>query len=83
MQNIGLNELVKAMLENGTDNIEATYKVSNGVEITLDIVMIKVAKNGEIVYEVEEQVDFKQKAKFYYEKCKSYGIENFYDKDLE
>lgn len=26
---------------------------------------------------------FRNKAKFYYEKCKFYGIENFYDAELE
>lgn len=31
----------------------------------------------------EIQEDYKRKAKFYYEQCKAYGIECFYDKDLE
>ena len=53
MKNVGLNELLKAMLENGTDNIEATYKMDNGLEITLDIVMTKAVKNGEVIYGVE------------------------------
>ena len=62
MKNVGLNEIVKAMFENKTDNIEATYKTNSGVEITLDIVMIKVVKDGKVVYEVEtEELNEKNK----------------------
>lgn len=35
----------------------------------------------EIFQKDEER--FREKAKFYYEKCKSYGIDNFYDPELE
>ncbi len=54
MKNVGLNELLREMLENGTDNIEATYKTDNGLEITLDIVMTKIVKNDEVIYEAEK-----------------------------
>lgn len=36
----------------------------------------------QIVLDLLEHLD-NSKAKFYYEKCKSYGIECFYDKELE
>ena len=55
MKNVGLNELLRAMLENGTDNIETTYKMDNGLEITLDIVMTKAVKNGEVIYEADTE----------------------------
>jgi len=31
----------------------------------------------------KDEEKFREKAKFYYKKCKSYGIENFYDTELE
>ena len=31
----------------------------------------------------KDEERYREKAKFYYEKCKSYGIENFYDPELE
>ena len=31
----------------------------------------------------KDEERFREKAKFYYEKCKSYGIDNFYDPELE
>lgn len=55
MKNVGLNEIIAEMLKNGTDNVEATYKTNSGLEITLDIVMIKVVKDGKVVYEVETE----------------------------
>lgn len=36
----------------------------------------------QIALDLLEHLD-NSKAKFYYDKCKSYGIENFYDKELE
>lgn len=58
MKNIGLNEIVGAMLSNQTDNIEATYKTEDGLELTLDIFLTKVIKDGKTIYEAETESDY-------------------------
>lgn len=58
MKNIGLNEIVGAMLSNQTDNIEATYKTKDGLELTLDIFLTKVIKDGKTIYEAETESDY-------------------------
>ncbi len=40
-------------------------------------------QKAEIERLTEELVNYIRKAKFYYDKCKDYGIENFYDSELE
>lgn len=88
---LSLKELQQVICELKQDCHNETYKILKeydnwGCE-QIDYVRDNSYYNGEvnafqIALDLLEHLD-NSKAKFYYDKCKSYGIECFYDKELE
>ena len=50
--NLGLNEVLRQMLKNDTDNCELTY-IHGDLEFTLDITITKITKNGKVEYDID------------------------------
>ena len=50
--NLGLNEVLRQMLKNDTDNCELTY-THGDLEFTLDITITKIVKNGKVEYDID------------------------------
>jgi hypothetical protein len=71
-----------------TERIAGCYRASDMILDRLAELEDKIEQGTLIEKEVvelfaESEEKFRSKAKFYYERCKSYGIENFYDAELE
>ena len=50
--NLGLNEVLRQMLQNDTDNCELTY-THGDLEFTLDVTITKITKNGKVEYDID------------------------------
>lgn len=50
--NLGLNEVLRQMLQHDTDNCELTY-THGDLEFTLDVTITKITKNGKVEYDID------------------------------
>ena len=59
--NLGLNEVLRQMLQHDTDNCELTY-THNDLEFTLDVTITKITKNGKVEYDIDGEYYGKRKS---------------------
>lgn len=58
-KNLDMKEVLLQMLQHNTDNCELTY-THGDLEVTLDITITKIVKNGIVEYDIEEGEEYNE-----------------------